>query len=638
MRLKVFPATITPDGRKVPLIKGWGEAATTDPEQHRLWQELYRDRLTHWGVPTGTINDILVLDVDVKNDNGFETLKQFPVPETMAQRTMSGGAHYLFKYPTDGKHYGNRVKFLPGLDTRGEGGYIIWYGAPDVPLAEAPAWLTEETAKAPVDHSGQVIRVAPEIAEGIVTSSLEAIREAPEGESNNTLNTEAFRLGQLVASDSITREYAEQVLFQAAKERGKPDYEAKATIKSGLDGGGTKPLVSPFDGAPQPAFHIPPPPTQEQWTPTYFTRDDLLNTSKLRRPQLFQDWSTEDIHITTADGGTGKTTLKLMEAICLALGERFLGFNCLQPGKTLFITGEDTKGKLGAMIGAIARQMGLLENPEKIDTILSSIIVKKDSDFCIISKDRQGFLHPNREGMEKVLEAVYAIRPKMIVFDPISSFWGSEAGVNDMAKAVGKFMGNLVEESHACVEMINHMGKQSSANKDMSQFAGRGGTGLPSNARVSRVIRAINADEFRELTGNDLEESQSAMLVNVNKFTDGSPLSNKPFIVLREGYLFHRILVEAPERREEAKIASDNERVFRFIKEARQSGRYPTKQVAVAHFMNCGDKLSEARVKRAIDMLQFSGFQGEMIRAIENPDAMNRDRAYVVTDMGGKEC
>lgn len=74
---------------------------------------------------------------------------------------------------------------------------------------------------------------------------------------------------------------------------------------------------------------------------------------------MFQDWSTEDICITTADGGTGKTTMKLYEAVCLALGERFLGFDCKQTGKTLFITGEDTQQKLGAMLGAIMQQMGL---------------------------------------------------------------------------------------------------------------------------------------------------------------------------------------------------------------------------------------------------------------------------------------
>lgn len=636
---KIFPC----GANKIPLIKGWQQAATTDPEQIRLWQELFKDKLAYWGIPTGPGTDLLVLDVDVKKSNGFESLKALPIPETMTQTTRSGGKHYLFRYPKDGKHYGNRAGFLPGLDIRGEGGYIVHYGVDSKPIADAPTWLLTDTAKPIYQATGPTVKVAPEIAQAIVLNSLEAIRNAPEGESNNTLNTEAFKVGQLVASQSITREYAFETLFKAAKDRGKPDYEAKATINSGLDGGSKKPITSPFGEAPPVAqIEIPAAPqAPARWTPQYFTRHDLMNTSKLKKPQLFQDWSTEDIHITTADGGTGKTTLKLYEAICLALGERFLGFDCKQAGKTLFITGEDTDKKLAAMLGAIVRQMGLFEegvgNHEKIQTILQSIVIKKDADLCLIMKDKQGFLHPNPDAMRKVMEAVEDIKPKMIVFDPISSFWGSESALNDMNKAVIKFMSQVQEASHACVEMINHMGKVSSASKDMSQFAGRGGTGLPSNSRVSRVLRTVFEDEFRELTGEELPDGTTAILCNVNKFTDGSPLYNKPFLILRSGYLFSRKALTKAKAQEAERALTDVERVFAFIKECRNDGKYPTRNVVIGHFAVAGDPLSSERVKRAIDLLQFGGHMGERIKQVENPDLTIKDKVFVITDMGGKE-
>jgi RecA-family ATPase len=178
-------------------------------------------------------------------------------------------------------------------------------------------------------------------------------------------------------------------------------------------------------------------------------------------------------------------------------------------GKTLFITGEDTDKKLAAMLGAVVRDMGLFEkrvgDDERIQKVLQSIYIKKDSDLCLITKDKQGFLHLNRDAMNKVMQAVDEIKPKLIVFDPISSFWGSEAALNDMAKAVAKFMQELAERSGACVEIVNHMGKQSSSNKDMSQFAGRGGTGLPSHARVSRVLRPVFEDEYTDLTGESAQ-------------------------------------------------------------------------------------------------------------------------------------
>jgi len=631
MIFKVFPC----NANKEPLIKDWQTLATNDPAQIQKWQNFFREQLKYYGVPTGPDNGILVLDVDTKNANGFETLKDMQLPLTMHQKTPSGGHHYIYKYPKDFKEYGNRVGFKPGLDVRGIGGYICYYGANSYEINDAPDWLLSAAIKHPIP-TGQAASVQPSIAAEILHRSLEAVREAGEGESNNVLNVESFRVGQLVTSGVITRAYAETELFKAAKLRGKNDYEAKATIKSGLDGGNKKPMVSPF-GAPTPTIDIPTVPTPSRWTPNKFTMEDLMNTSKLRKPQLFQDWSSEDIHITTADGGTGKTTLKLYEAMCLALGDRFLGFQCLTPGKTLFITGEDTAAKLGAMIGALAKQMGLFSQPERLNTVMESIIVKKDSELCIITKDKQGFLHPNTQAMARVMEAVQDIKPKMIIFDPISSFWGSEAALNDMAKAVIKFVSTLVDESGACVEMINHMGKVSSANKDMTQFAGRGGTGLPSHARVSRVLRSLSEEEYYELTNRSLESGVSALMCNVNKFSDGSPLCNKPFIITRRGYLFERENLTPQKQREENERITDTEKVFKYVRDTRASGKYPSKNVIIGHFMISSDKMSESRVKRAIDMLQFQGHEGLLLKLVHSPDALMKEQVFVITDPDGKE-
>ena len=640
---KIFPGTFTHDGRKVSIKEcKWKTEATADQSIINQWTQNYSKKIKFWGLPCGAANGIIALDIDIKDGvNGFETIKKYHVPITQSQRTRSGGVHYIFKYPNDGKHYGNRTRFDKGLDIRGEGGYIVYYGTDNTPIAEAPQWLLEQSLNVKKDKEinvDDIVVVSPEIVQQTIKEACDNIRNAPEGESNNVLNIESYRLGQLIPSNSLDKDLAFNSLFQAAKDRGKPDYEAKATINSGLEGGTNTPMVCPF-GNTQPVLEIPVIENEinQRWTPNFFTKYDLTNMSKLRKPQVFKDWSTEDIHITTADGGTGKTTLKLYEAICLALGEDFLGFECKGEGRTLYITGEDTKEKLGAMIGAILKQMKILDDPEKVSKVMNSILVKKDSDLCLISKTKQGFINTSPEALEKIMEAVEDLRPKMIIFDPISSFWGSEALLNDMSKAVAKFMGMLVEKSDACVEVINHMGKSSSKDKDMTQFAGRGGTGLPSHARVSRVLRPLFDEEFEELTGRQLEDNQSAMLCNVNKFSDGSPLYNKPFVIVRDGYLFSRITLVEQKIKEEQDKMSDTERIFTFIRSERAEKRYPTKNIIIASFMSSTDKVSKDRVVRALEFLQYTGHMGEKTKMIENPDPEVRERVYIITNMEGRE-
>lgn len=632
------------------MISDWLALASDDPAQHKLWQDEYRDRLSFWGVPCGPINDMLVLDIDVKGkSNGFQTIKDLnlPIPATQSQLTPSGGKHYIFTYPKDGKDYKNRVNFLPGLDIRSRGGWIAWYGSCGLLRIDAPEWLLDEINKTKdkptVDSQ---IKLAPEIAMGIFEKCIDTIRSAGEGERNHTLNTEAFKIGQLLTSSDITQEYANEEIKKAALEIGLDPGEIRATTKSGFSGGKSNPLTCPFSNdQPIVTINIPDPPKnpelEARWTPPYMTRDSLMNSSCLRKPQLFKNWSTEDIHITTADGGTGKTTLKLYEAVCLALGERFLGFDCVQQGKTLYITGEDTQAKLSAMVGAIMKQMGLFDGtPEsnaKINIVLDSVVIKKDSDLCLIAKGKDSFLTPNSEAMTKLSQAIEDIKPKMIVFDPIASFWGSESALNDMNKAVAKFMQTLQEKSNACVEMLNHMGKVSSQSKDMSQFAGRGGTGLPSHSRVARVLRGVDAQEYKELTGEDLAEKESAMMCNVGKFSDGSPLTNEPFLIVRSGMLFgHKTIVPNKER-EGKDVKNDIERVYEFIKNARLENKEPTKAVLIGYFKIHAEPLSEARVKGAINLLVFQGFNGELVKQTVHPDETVKENVFIITDQDGVE-
>lgn len=647
MSFKIFPATLNHEGQKVPLFNGWRDKASNDPNQIQQWQESFRDQIKFWGAPCGPENGIIVLDVDVKNNsNGLETLTKnnLVIPETWFQQTPSGGYHFFFQFDPS-RDPGNRVKFLPGLDIRSTGGWAALYNIDtSKPLAPMPDWLWKSAKKKEkeITPNTTVVQISQKIAKETFYQALDAIRNAPIGESNDTLNMQSYIVGQLMVASGIDRVYAEQELFKAAKDRGKPDYEAIATIRSGLEGGIKNPITYELPKTPPPLLinipaNIPEAPQlPERWTPRFMTKSDLFNFQNLRKQQLFEDWSTEDIHLTTADGGTGKTTLKLYEAICLALGQPFLGFPCLSPGRTLFITGEDTAQKLSAIIGAMIRQLKIDQDPHLVDQILNSIVIKKDADLCLISKDKQGFLTVNRQALDRVMEAVEDLKPRMIVFDPIASFWGSESALNDMNKAVAKFMGELQERSSACVEMINHMGKASSSMKDLTQFAGRGGSGLPSHARVVRTMQPMTPEEFREKTGTELEEGKSAILCNIGKFTDGSPLYNKPFVIKRDGYLFERIILTPEKEKEVQEIQHCCEIFLDLIKEELSHKNIVTEKGIIAKYKN-SNTMYHSKIKDALSLMKMSGVYGYKLKETAHPDGGSRDRMLVLTDKENNE-
>lgn len=579
---KIFPATILDDGRKVPLIKDWMNQASADPEVQRQWCEFYKDKIKLWGLPTGAVNNIYAVDIDVKDGvNGFDSLKSLGVnelPRTAWQRTPSQGMHLFFQY--DPRYNANTVNTELKIDTRSDNGFCWWY-SPDftIPLAPLPNWIDRVVVKNKKDKieitdSSQIVRLEPTIAIETFNQSIEAIKNAAQGERNHTLNTHAYIVGKLVAGGALGTEYAYEKLKEAAQYNGLDPREAHATIMSGLGSGTKNPMVHPFANAPaEPSIRIPELTVIEprpRWTPKFGTLAMLTDWTKLKKPQLFEDWSTEDIHLTSAVGGVGKTTLKVFEAVCLALGEDFLNFKSVAVGRTLFIIGEDSEEKLYATLGKMCKDMGLFkpENQHKLEAVVRNVVFKRASDICLVMQDqRTRTFIPNEESLIRIKEAIDDLKPKQIIFDPIAMFWGSEAGGNDMAMALSKAMLLLQTYSNASIDMITHIGKDSHTKKDLSQFSGRGGTALANHARVVRTLLKLNAQEYKDETGLELAEGTSAILCNVSKFSDGSPILDKPFVILRTGYLFERInCIEKLEHQKNEDVSKEKDTIYQWLK------------------------------------------------------------------------
>jgi len=132
------------------------------PEQVRIWFENWNDGLA---IITGRISNAIVLDLDCKQDaNGQQAVKSLYgwEPEGPLARTGGGGLHAYYLHP--GRPVKNKVALHPGVDVRGDGGFVYappsphpsgrryeWLVPPwDEELPEAPGWLLEAACEAQV--------------------------------------------------------------------------------------------------------------------------------------------------------------------------------------------------------------------------------------------------------------------------------------------------------------------------------------------------------------------------------------------------------------------------------------------------------------------------------------------------------
>jgi hypothetical protein len=113
--------------------------ATTNETTIRHWFE--NSPSLNLGVATGRTSGVWVLDADAGSADTLLDWEQSHggLPDTALVRTGSGGRHYIFRNPPD-LVIPSRVKFAPGFDTRGDGGYVV---APPSVTDKAYQWLRE---------------------------------------------------------------------------------------------------------------------------------------------------------------------------------------------------------------------------------------------------------------------------------------------------------------------------------------------------------------------------------------------------------------------------------------------------------------------------------------------------------------
>jgi len=238
---------IFPCREKRPITKNGFKDASADPEQIKTWWTQYPDAQV--GLPTGKNINAFVLDVDLPDGSASLAAleaKHSPLPPSWQTRTTSGGEHRFYALPADRKIRNSASKLAPGLDVRGEGGYVIAPPSPgyvwtsdSVGLAQAPEWLLDLIAPFQSPPSRLPGQSANTTAYGRKALEAEAARIAlaPKGTRNQTLNNAAYSIGQLVAGNQIDRAEAESTLLHAAERSGLNPAEAAKTFASGFTAG-----------------------------------------------------------------------------------------------------------------------------------------------------------------------------------------------------------------------------------------------------------------------------------------------------------------------------------------------------------------------------------------------------------------
>ncbi len=369
--MHVFP--LAPQG-KTPLTAHGLDDATTDLMTIETWWA--RSPNANVGIRTG---DIVVVDEDeLGHFDTVATEAGWKIPETRVAKT-GKGRHFYFTQPEGQRVRNTAGKLAPGIDTRGDGGYVV--APPSIhPSGAVYAWLsTVDPAQMPDWIASRLVRQQPErqplpeniafgttpYGERALKDEIDNVASAPEGTRNHTLNTAAFALGQLVAGREVDSSDAWRSLEAAASHCGLPPTEVRKTLTSGFQAGLENPRSAPESrvagNGQRPDLRVvrepePKPPVAGAMFPVE-PYPMFRENADVQFDFLVEDlWPVQSLGFIASEPKKGKTWLGLSLALSVAAGKMFLGqFVVQKPRNVMYLALEGQRKALNDRIGALAR-------------------------------------------------------------------------------------------------------------------------------------------------------------------------------------------------------------------------------------------------------------------------------------------
>lgn len=292
---------------KIPAIPSWKEYQTRKPTEDELVKWFGNGSRHNIGIVTGGISGLAVVDLDSPEAVEFVKAKGGLITPTVK----TGKGFHLYCLYQDGIRNFQKRADLPGIDLRGEGGYVV---APpsihesghvyqwgrerglDIPLAGLPSWILAEK---PEDK--------------------QPITELYNGIEKGSRNMALARLAGSWVNDGGTLEDIthQALLWNQGNRPPLPEHEVRATVKSIFD---THNRRQPQDGV------------LDDFDPSTVLRSG----ADLMALNIPIEWAVKDIvakdavNLFYARGGMGKSTLSTQLAACVVNGEPFLGIDTTQ--------------------------------------------------------------------------------------------------------------------------------------------------------------------------------------------------------------------------------------------------------------------------------------------------------------------
>lgn len=507
---------------KHPLTRHGLRDASGEPDQiTKWWSQFPRANI---GVCTGAASaGLVVIDFDPRHGGSDQGLK---LPDSLKVLT-GNGYHLWFKSTQQVRN--SAGKLGPGIDVRGNGGYVV---APPSKHVSGSTYSFDNTlpiAELPEGFFDQFEQPGASIADdNIILSDPGAIEpEAVEGARNDYLTSMAGSLRR----KGYSSEEIEALLLVANRKRCKPPLADKEVAKIAWSIGRYIPVetldnlvTEPPKPAPQPAASDTDPDADYDpftWDDTEpllgaITAEQLGMTVFAEPEMIIQGLFRGDWGLMVGIGSVGKTTFMHNVCISLAAGRPFVPIipEGQKPRRVLYLDFESNPWRLQKQIGLLRDWLTPAEN-DLVDKNLHFAIEPQSAGSPWRMTDKQSLLNVAKYIQEQKID--------LLVIDTVAqgALLNDENSNSEVQNKIVTPMRRLVRHCDVAVLLLHHEGKSKTMKgENYTQYRGRGASALMDGARYQITLMPRDKDKkdpVEVINSKDKGDPFSTVVMSLSK-------------------------------------------------------------------------------------------------------------------------
>jgi AAA domain len=232
-------------------------------------------------------------------------------------------------------------------------------------------------------------------------------------------------------------------------------------------------------------------------SPSFAVVSSFLDPSEIEpRPWVYgRHLLLGTVSATIGDGGIGKTTLLLTEAVAMATGRNLLGIEPRGRQKVFYWNGDEPIAELQRRVAAICQHFKLRQ--AELDGWL---FVTTALDFPIIvgTAEAQGSTprSPDEAGLAKLCEFVGEHEIDVVIIDPFVACHRVPENDNTLIDSVVKTWAKIAAARHVAIELVHHTRKPPFGGAaEVGVDDGRGASAFKDAVRSARALNRMTEAE-----------------------------------------------------------------------------------------------------------------------------------------------